>query len=57
MVLRSDAIVWRDDRFGYEHTLLVHIRRIREKIENSPSHPVHIITVRGGYKLLLKEND
>lgn len=37
---------------------MVHIRRIREKIELDPSKPIHLLTVRGlGYKLLLKERD
>ncbi|AZS14919.1 response regulator transcription factor [Paenibacillus lutimineralis] len=58
-IITSDALcqtVWGDDYFGYENTLMVHIRRIREKIETNPSSPVHLITVRGlGYKLLVKE--
>lgn len=30
---------------------MVHIRRLREKIEKSPSAPRHIVTVKGlGYK-------
>ncbi len=34
---------------------MVHIRRIREKIEEYPSHPESLLTVKGlGYKLLLK---
>lgn len=60
-IVTSDALcqaVWGDDSFGYENTLMVHIRRIREKIEIDPSKPVHLLTVRGlGYKLLLKETD
>ena len=34
-----------------DNTIMVHISRIREKIEDDPKHPQHIITVRGvGYK-------
>lgn len=41
-----------DDEIGYENTLMVHIRRLREKIEENPSHPQWLVTVRGlGYKL------
>lgn len=47
----SDA-VWGENYYGYENTLMVHIRRLREKIEEDPSHPVWLLTVRGlGYKL------
>lgn len=43
---------WGDDLYGYENTLMVHIRRLREKIEPEPSVPHYLITVRGlGYKL------
>lgn len=45
---------WGDDSFGYENTLMVHIRRIREKIEANPSSPVSLITMKGlGYKLII----
>ncbi|PAD23139.1 response regulator transcription factor [Terribacillus saccharophilus] len=45
--------VWGDHVFGYENSLMAHIRRIREKIEESPSQPVSLLTVRGlGYKLI-----
>lgn len=48
----SDA-VWGENYYGYENTLMVHIRRLREKIEDDPSHPVWLLTVRGlGYKLI-----
>ncbi|WP_334196127.1 response regulator transcription factor [Muricomes intestini] len=41
---------------GYETTLMTHIRHLREKIEETPSAPVSLITVKGlGYKLILKE--
>lgn len=37
--------------FVDDNTLSVYIRRLREKVENNPSHPEHLITVRGfGYK-------
>ena len=49
--------VWHDDAYGYENTLMVHIRRLREKIEPDPSHPQYLLTVRGlGYKLVRKES-
>ena len=36
-------------------SLMAHIRRIREKIEADPSHPVSLITVKGlGYKLVME---
>ncbi len=39
--------------FGYENSLMTHIRRLREKIEQDPSKPVSLITARGlGYKLI-----
>jgi DNA-binding response OmpR family regulator len=32
-------------------TLDVHIRWLRQKVEEDPSHPTHILTVRGtGYR-------
>ncbi len=47
--------VWQESYVG-EGTLNVHIRKIREKIENNPSKPEHIITEYGkGYIFLLKE--
>lgn len=43
--------VWGDDFYGDERTLDVHIRWLREKLEQTPSQPEHIVTVRGvGYK-------
>lgn len=42
--------------FGYEQSLMTHVRRIREKIELNPSKPESLITMKGlGYKLLLKD--
>lgn len=41
---------------GYESTLVTHIRRLREKIEENPSKPVSLVTVKGlGYRLYAKE--
>lgn len=42
--------VWGVNYFGDPKTVDVHIRRLREKIEDDPSHPVFLITVWGfGY--------
>ena len=43
--------VWGVDYVGDTKTLDVHVKRLRAKIEEDPSHPARIITVRGlGYK-------
>ncbi|TCS95834.1 response regulator transcription factor [Hazenella coriacea] len=45
--------VWEEESLGDENTVMVHIRRLREKIELVPSRPEWIVTVRGlGYKLV-----
>lgn len=50
------AALWDGPLVGYENTLMVHIRRLREKIEEDPSHPEFLLTVRGlGYRLDRKE--
>lgn len=47
---------WGDNPFGYENSLMAHIRRIREKIEDNPSKPVSLVTIKGlGYKLIVVE--
>ncbi len=55
-IVTIDALceaAWGDNPFGYENSLMAHIRRIREKIELNPSQPVSLVTVKGlGYKLL-----
>lgn len=44
--------VWGYDYFGDVRTVDVTIRRLREKIEDTPSHPTYIVTRRGvGYFL------
>jgi len=43
--------VWGRDRFVTPRTVDVHIRRLREKIEEQPNHPQFLQTVRGtGYR-------
>lgn len=43
--------VWGSDYFGDTKTLDVHIKRIRSRIEEKPSHPTLLTTVRGvGYR-------
>ena len=43
--------VWGYEFFGDESTVTVHVRRLREKIEQDPNKPVYIQTVWGiGYK-------
>ncbi|WP_221585881.1 response regulator transcription factor [Microbacterium sp. G2-8] len=43
--------VWGSDYFGDTKTLDVHIKRIRSRIEETPSKPVMLVTVRGlGYR-------
>jgi two-component system response regulator RegX3 len=45
--------VWGADYFGDTKTLDVHIKRLRQKIEEDPHQPKHIVTVRGlGYKFV-----
>lgn len=48
--------VWGQGYYGYENSLNVHIRHLREKIEADPSRPQSLLTARGlGYKLLTEE--
>jgi len=43
--------VWGADYFGDTKTLDVHIKRIRSRIESTPSQPTMLVTVRGlGYR-------
>jgi two-component system response regulator RegX3 len=45
--------VWGPSYFGDTKTLDVHIKRLRQKLEQDPSDPSQIVTVRGlGYKFV-----
>ncbi|MBU5679972.1 response regulator transcription factor [Blautia sp. MSJ-9] len=47
------SAVWGADYYGYENSLGVHIRHLRQKLEEHPSTPKFLLTVRGiGYKLV-----
>lgn len=48
--------VWGEDFFGFDNTIMVHIRKLREKLEENPSKPEYILNVKGlGYKLQIKD--
>ncbi len=48
--------VWEEEAFASENTVMVHIRRIREKLEINPKEPEYIKVVWGiGYKMEKKE--
>lgn len=48
--------VWNEDAYSCENTVMVHIRRIREKIELNPKEPDYIKVVWGiGYKMELQK--
>ncbi len=53
-VLTRDALIeriWGYDYVGDTKTLDVHIKRLRAKVEEEPSRPASIVTIRGlGYK-------
>lgn len=45
--------IWGEDSFGCDNTMMVHIRHLREKLEENPATPKYIITMKGlGYKLV-----
>lgn len=54
-VFSADAIyssVWQEESYAVENTIMVHIRRIREKIEINPKEPQYLKVVWGvGYKI------
>ncbi|MFM8236564.1 MAG: response regulator [Actinomycetota bacterium] len=53
-VLTRDVLidrVWGADYFGDTKTLDVHVKRLRAKVEDDPTRPTRIVTVRGvGYR-------
>ncbi|GIO93741.1 response regulator transcription factor [Paenibacillus lactis] len=55
LVLSMDKIyteVWNEPFMESKNTVMVHIRKLREKIEKDPQHPQYIKTVWGiGYKI------
>ncbi|MGH2680401.1 MAG: response regulator [Actinomycetota bacterium] len=45
--------VWGPDYFGDTKTLDVHVKRLRQKLEEDPHRPAHLVTVRGlGYRFV-----
>jgi two-component system, OmpR family, response regulator VicR len=55
VIQRGDLLdmVWGEDWIGNPRTLDVHIRWLREKLEDNPADPELILTVRGvGYRLV-----
>ena len=51
------ARVWGAEFIGQPQAVYVHVRWLREKIEENPQHPRRILTVRGvGYKLQPQES-
>jgi two-component system response regulator RegX3 len=47
------AEVWGADYFGDTKTLDVHMKRLRQKVEEDPHRPAHLLTVRGlGYRFV-----
>lgn len=44
--------VWKEDLLKSDNTVMVHITKIREKIEDDPKNPIYIKTIWGvGYKI------
>ena len=45
------ARVWGDDYFGSDHVVDVHVANLRKKVEEDPSNPRYVQTIRGvGYR-------
>ena len=55
VVTRDEMLkaVWDYPQLPFTRTVDMHIAKLRKKIEDSPNHPRHIITIYGwGYKFL-----
>ncbi|TQR17506.1 response regulator transcription factor [Psychrobacillus vulpis] len=49
--------VWGEEHFIDDNTIMVHIRKLREKIEVNPGSPQLLLTIRGiGYKIISEEH-
>lgn len=49
--------VWNEECAGCENVIMVHIRHLRQKLEDNPSNPKYILNVRGlGYKMCIEGN-
>ena len=44
---RLYEVIWGEDSYGCDNTMMVHIRHLREKIEEDPAKPQYIITMKG----------
>jgi two-component system response regulator RegX3 len=59
-VLSRDVLIdriWGLDYVGDTKTLDVHVKRLRAKVEDDPSNPTRIVTIRGlGYKYELPKS-
>jgi two-component system response regulator RegX3 len=53
-VLTRDVLIdriWGPNYFGDTKTLDVHVKRLRAKVEDDPSNPTRVVTIRGvGYR-------
>lgn len=53
---RLDEQVWGEDSIGCDNAVMVHIRHIREKVEDDPANPKLLQTVKGlGYRLVKRD--
>ncbi|MCI8284427.1 MAG: response regulator transcription factor [Firmicutes bacterium] len=50
---RMYETIWKENSLGCDNTIMVHIRHLREKLEDDPAAPKHIVTMKGlGYKMV-----